>query len=179
MTNAAAYLVTVDRLASSSIASGEVSTLGPGDELMPYTTNSRALSRALARTPPHKIQGDWTRQSRNSHEVLDDPVEGRALVSEAELLAIGSLSGTQSSEVFDGLRDSPVGQLQGRECWAYWRSLSVQTHDDPSERLASMLNVKEHLGSQIALSDSRLEERSRSGRPASEGAKERKGSRLE
>lgn len=39
----------------------------------------------------------------NEHEVLDDTVEGGALVSESELLAIRVLASSKSTEVLSGL----------------------------------------------------------------------------
>lgn len=54
------------------------------------------------------------------HEVLDDTVESRALVTEA-FLASG-----QSAEVLSGLRDS----------------LAVEAHDDTAEALLALLNVE-------------------------------------
>ncbi|KAI6766220.1 hypothetical protein HG530_007290 [Fusarium avenaceum] len=54
------------------------------------------------------------------HEVLDDTVESRALITEA-LLASG-----QSAEVLSGLRDS----------------LAVEAHDDTTEALLALLNVE-------------------------------------
>lgn len=55
-----------------------------------------------------------------NHKVLDDTVEGRALVPEA------LLAGSQSAEV--------LGRLGGR--------LAVETNDDTAEALVTVLNVK-------------------------------------
>lgn len=54
------------------------------------------------------------------HELLDDTVEGRALITEA-LLASG-----KSAEVFSGLGDG----------------LAIETHNDAAEGLVALLNVE-------------------------------------
>jgi hypothetical protein len=87
----------------------------------------------------------------NLHEVLDDTVEGRALVSESKILALSSLAGTKSPEVFDSLWDGSTVRFISLP-FRRGNSLSVQSHDDTTEWLSSVFNVKVDLGSVVGSS---------------------------
>lgn len=86
------------------------------------------------------------------HELLDNTVEGRALVAEA-LLASG-----KSSEVLSGLGDS----------------LSIQTHDNSAQLLVAVLNVKVDLVGDLGALGSlgRLDEEEQSHHQQDGGGKE-------
>jgi hypothetical protein len=79
-----AYLVTVDRLSTGTVTLGEVTTLSPGNQLVP-------------------------RQKMASlHKVLDNSVEPRSLESVSKILTLGSLSSAKSPKVLHSLGDSPT-----------------------------------------------------------------------
>jgi hypothetical protein len=82
--NQGAYLVTVNGLSAGTVTLGEVTTLSPDDQLVCYHTMGRL------------------------HEVLDNSVESRSLVSETKNLTLGSLSSAKSPEVLYSLGDSPT-----------------------------------------------------------------------
>lgn len=69
----------------------------------------------------------WVRTALD-HEARDDSVERGALVAVSELSSVVLLSLCERDKVLDRL----------------WDRLSVQTKHEPTERLASVLNVKEH-----------------------------------
>jgi hypothetical protein len=75
------------------------------------------------------------------HEVLDNSVESRSLVSESKILTLGGLSSAKSPKVLYSLGDSPTLSAMPHET-SRLSSLSVESHDDPAHGFTSMFNIK-------------------------------------
>jgi hypothetical protein len=122
--NRGAYLVTVDGLSTGTVTLGEITTLSPGNQLVPGHTMG------------------------SLHEVLDNSVESRSLVSVSKILTLGSLSSAQSPKVLYSLGDSPTLSAMPHETRRL-SSLPVESHDDPAHGFTSMFDIEVNLHCQI------------------------------